>query len=111
MCREISDSTGVKVIRVDFSDPQGGKGAADRLAASCKSHIRAFINEGHDVCTANDLRNALLSHRGLKGVRVISLGTITEAPDDVQNITGIPKLNNYEFGRFYYLLACIFCHK
>ena len=49
MCREISDSTGVKEIRVDFSVPQGGKGAADRLAATCKSHIRAFINEAHDV--------------------------------------------------------------
>ena len=68
MCREISDSTGVKVIRVDFTDPQGREGAADRLAATCKSHIRAFINEGHDVCTANDLRNALLSHGGLEGV-------------------------------------------
>lgn len=97
MCREISDSTGVKVIRVDFTDPQGRKGAADRLAATCKSHIRAFINEGHDVCTANDLRNTLLSHGGLEGVRVVSMDTITETPDNVQKITGITKLNNYEF--------------
>ena len=66
----------MKIVRVDFSDPQGGKGAADRLAASCKSHIRAFINEGHDVCTASDLKEALLSHGGLEGVRVASLDTI-----------------------------------
>lgn len=96
-CQEISANTGVKIVRVDFSDPQGGKGAADRLAASCKSHIRAFINEGHDVCTASDLKEALLSHGGLKGLRVISLGTIEETPDDVQTITGITKLNNFEF--------------
>ena len=96
-CQEISANTGVKIVRVDFSDPQGGKGAADRLAASCKSHIRAFINEGHDVCTASDLKEALLSHGGLEGVRVVSLDTIEETPDDVQTITGITKLNNFEF--------------
>jgi hypothetical protein len=39
----------VKIARIDFSDPQGGKGAADRLAATCKNDIRAYINEGNDV--------------------------------------------------------------
>ena len=97
MCQEISDSTGVKVICVDFSDPQGRKGAADGLAASCKSHVRAFINEGHGVCTADDLRNALLSHGGLESVRVVSLDTITGTPDDGQKITGITKLSDFEF--------------
>ncbi len=96
-CPEMSSSTGVQVARVDFSDPQGGKGAADRLAATCKGHVRAFINEGHDVCTATDLKNALLSHGGLEGVRVVSLEAITETPDESQTITGITKLNNFEF--------------
>ena len=83
--------------RVDFSDRQGGKGAADRLAARCKAHVRAFINEGHDVCTANELKNALLSHGGLDGVRVVSLDAIDETPDESQTISGITKLNNFEF--------------
>ena len=39
--------------RIDFSDPQGGKGAADCLPATCKAHVRIFINEGHDVTNAN----------------------------------------------------------
>ena len=30
-------------------------------------------------------------------VRVVSLDTIEETPDDVQTITGITKLNNFEF--------------
>ena len=96
-CKEMAASTGVQVLRVDFSDPQGGKGAADRLAASCKRHIRAFIDEGNDVCTADELKDALLSHGGLKGVRVVSLDTIIETPDSGQTITGITKLNNFEF--------------
>ena len=96
-CQEISANTGVKVVHVDFSDPQGGKGAADRLAASCKSHIRAFINEGHDVCTASDLKGALLSYGGLEGARAVFLDTIEETPDDRQTITGITKLNKTGF--------------
>ena len=45
----LSESTGVKVIGIDFSDPQGGKGAADRLAEKCKGHVRVYINEDNDV--------------------------------------------------------------
>ena len=96
-CPDISSSTGVKVVRVDFSDPQGGKGPPDRLAANCKGHVRAYINEGHDVCTATDLKKALLSHGGLDGVRVVSLDAIIETPDESETIPGITKLNNFEF--------------
>ena len=71
-------SWGIRVAHVDFSDPQGGKGAADRLTASCKFHIRAYINEGHDVCTANGMKITLISHGGLEGVRVVSMDTIAE---------------------------------
>ena len=42
----ISQSTRVQITRIDFSDPQSGKGAGDRLAATCKAHVRSFINEG-----------------------------------------------------------------
>ena len=49
---------------VDFSDPQGGKGAADRMAAAAKCHIRIYINEGSDVTNAKQMQDALLSHLG-----------------------------------------------
>ena len=42
----ISQSTRVQITRTDFSDPQSGKGAGDRLAATCKDHVRSFIMEG-----------------------------------------------------------------
>lgn len=96
-CRDISTSTGIQVVQVDFSDSQGGKGAADRLAASCKQHVCAYINEGHDVCTSTDLKKALLSHGGLEGVRVASFDTIIDTSDKPQTIAGITKLNNFEF--------------
>ena len=61
---------GIKVMRIDFSDLQGGKGAADRFAATCKCHIRIYINKGHNIITAEEMREALLSHGGISGVRV-----------------------------------------
>jgi len=46
-------------MRIEFSDPQGGKGAADRLAATCKAHVHSFINEGHDVTNATNYETLL----------------------------------------------------
>ena len=47
--------TGIAVQRVDFSDPQGGKGSCDRKAATVKAHVRRYINEGHDVSSCMGL--------------------------------------------------------
>ena len=54
----------------DFSDPQGGKGPCDRKPATIKAHVRRYINEEHDVLTARDFKDAVLSYGGVKGVRV-----------------------------------------
>ena len=35
----IEKATGVKVGEVSFSDPQGGKGPADRMVTTIKGHI------------------------------------------------------------------------
>ena len=97
-CPTISVSSGIKIERVDFSDPQGGKGAADRLAATCKNHIRMHINEGNDVTTATQLKDALLSSGGIQGVRVVVLETIDSPKiENEQMIPGISKLNNFKF--------------
>ena len=96
-CPWISASTGVKIHRIDFSDPQGGKGAANRLAATCKSHVRIFINEGNDVTTAHQLKDALLSHGGIDGVRVVAMETTEDLVEDSRKIPAISKLNNFAF--------------
>ena len=83
---------------VDFSDPQGGKGAADRMAAAAKSHIRIYINEGNDVTNAKQMQDALLSHGGIEGVRVVALERLEEHDfSDYQKIPSISKLNNFRF--------------
>ena len=69
-CRSTGPATRIIVSRVDFSDPQGGKGPCDRRAATIKAHVRRFINEGHDVQIAEDLETAMLSAGGFTGIRV-----------------------------------------
>ena len=98
-CPVISQSTGVQITCIDFSDPQGGKGAADRLAATCKAHVRSFINEGHDVTNATQLQDALTSHGGIEGVRVACLDAVTKMLPvrKTAKIPSISKLNNFEF--------------
>ena len=94
----IEKSTGVHIKQIDFSDPQGGKGAADRLAARCKSHIRVYINEGHDVTTLEEMKTALLSNGGLDGVRVTVVTPSSVISDQEQSkITSVNKFNNFHY--------------
>ena len=87
------------ISRIDFSDPQGEKGAADRLAATCKGHVRTYINESNDVTTAEELKDAILSHRGVEGVRVTATNSINETGlfQTIPKIKGISELNNFSF--------------
>ena len=98
-CHLMKELTGIKVERVDFTDPQGSKAPCDRKAASLKAHIRRYITEGHDVLTAEDLKCAMLSNGGLNGVRVAFI----EAKDLHTTSTqdpkwdGISSLNNFHY--------------
>ena len=86
-CTRIEASMGVKIGGLDFSDPQGGKGAPDRMAAAAKSQIWMFINEGNDVTNTLQMKDALLSHGGIEGVRVADSDSLEES------VTGeLPKI-------------------
>ena len=95
----IEKETGVQIAQIAFSDPQGGKGPADRMAATIKGHISRYVNEGNNVTNAREMEEAVLSHGGLPGIRVVTLERIGE-PETVgaqQKITGVSKLNNFNF--------------
>ena len=93
----VQSSSGVSVLAMDFPDPQGIKGPADRISATCKNHIRRFINEGHDVTRAQEVKDAILSHGGIEGVRVAVVETTIQEAPDKRKLHGINKLNNFEF--------------
>ena len=88
----------LQVGRVDFSDPQGGKGACDRKAATIKAHVRRYIAEGHNVQSAVDLQAAILSHGCVPGVRVCCIDTSTLTSTAIRataKIDAITLLNNF----------------
>lgn len=58
--------TGIAVRRVDFSDPQDGKGPCDRKATTTKAHVQRIKNEGHDVQPNLDFMEAMLSNGALR---------------------------------------------
>lgn len=55
--------SGIKVIRYNFSDPQAGKDICDRKTAPMKAHIKRWVNEKHDVLTAEDMKLVIESQR------------------------------------------------
>ena len=72
----LADKAGVSLERLDFSDPQGGKDACDRKAATIKSHMQIFLNAG-DIETAAQMKAAIESSGGVPGVNV----TWSEIPE------------------------------
>ncbi|KAK3745426.1 hypothetical protein QZH41_010250, partial [Actinostola sp. cb2023] len=95
----IGQRTGITPVRYDFSDPQSGKDICDRKMASMKAHLRRWVNEKHDVISAEDIKTALESHGGVKGSRVavVRIDSSIETAVGANKIPGISLLNNFSF--------------
>lgn len=99
-CRDMSTESGIAIKQVDCSDPQGGKGPCDRKAATIKAHVRHCVNEGHDVLTHSDFKDAMLSFGGVRGVRVVlfnSTGSDQQLSSDspTDRLVGVSTFNNF----------------
>ena len=71
---QVATKHGINLKRVDFSDPKGGKGSCNRKAPTIKSHMRIYLNSGHDTETASQMMTATESADGIAGVRVTVSG-------------------------------------
>ena len=67
-------------IRMDFSDPQGGKGPCDRKAAVLKNHMRTYLKSGNDITKAEQMKTAMESNDGVRGLSVV-LGGSLQVPE------------------------------
>ena len=67
--KAMGERHGVEFKRYDFSDPQSGKDVCDRRIASMKTHMRRWVNEGHDITTAEEMKIALECHEGVRRCR------------------------------------------
>ena len=57
------------------------------MATTTKGHITRFINEGNNVTYAKEMENAILSHGGLPGIRVVILDSLREPETVLNNAT------------------------
>ncbi|CAF1289540.1 unnamed protein product [Rotaria sordida] len=76
-------------------NPQGGKGPSDRYAAVLKSHVRRYLNEGHDVSTAAQFVAACASHGGVKNVHAFECEMTPTRSKTKVKINDITKLHNF----------------
>ena len=85
-------------VRLDFSDPQGGKGSCDRKAAAVKNHMRIYLNSGQDVETPEQMKNAKESSGGMPGVRVMLCDTQNIPKSVPVQWEGVSFVHNIEYG-------------
>ena len=97
VCSLIQQTTGIRIGRVDSSDPQGGKGPCNCKAVTIKAHVQRFINEGHDVLTADDLRDAILSSSEVHGVSVGVINAEGLAPTQPIKWEGVSHFSNFSY--------------
>ena len=84
--------------RLDFSDPQGGKGPSDRKAASLKSHMRVYLNQGSNIETSREMGDAIQSSGGVPGVDVtLCSSSQNQKPSLNVNIAGVSLISNIEY--------------
>ena len=97
--QQIAAKNNIHLSRVDYSDPQGGKGACDRKAATIKNRMKIYLNEGNDVETADQMVVAMESGGGLPGVRVNLCGEQASSVTWNDKWEGISFLNNAEYSK------------
>jgi hypothetical protein len=80
------------VVSYDYSEPQYGKDICNRIICPMKAVLKKLCNEGNDILTAEDMRNALLQ-RQVKGA------TATACLIDDSNTTlNIKKIKLFTIG-------------
>ena len=93
----IGRQQGVAIRRLDFSVAQGGKGACDRKAAIIKVHMRAYLNSGHDIESADQMYDAMTSSGGIPSLSVTLCDSVTAAQADPYKIDGVSFLSNIAY--------------
>ena len=75
-----------------------GKDVCDRKTAAMKARIRKWVDERHDGTTAEDMKQALESHGGLRRCReaVVEVDT-TKAIGNDNKIPGTSQINHFLF--------------
>ncbi|KAK3107372.1 hypothetical protein FSP39_012971 [Pinctada imbricata] len=91
-------SSNIQCLQMDFADPQGGKSICDRKAAHTKSFIRRHVNEGNDVCTASDFKEAIMKSKMKNFTAIVALPPSDRKKESaIFKIPKITSVNNFVY--------------
>lgn len=94
---QVANKHRINLERVDFSDPQGGKGCCDHKATTIKGHMRTYLNSGHDTESALQMITAIESSGGMAGVSVTVSGQQSTAKFTPVKWEGVSFINNIAY--------------
>ena len=60
-----SSVLGIEIIEFCYSEPQAGKSYCDAKIAHMRQKIKTYVAQGHNVCTAAEMKEALDSGLGM----------------------------------------------
>lgn len=95
--RDVAKRVDVTVQSYHYSEPQCGKDICDRILCPMKSSICTYCNEGHDVLTAVDMRNALTQHPVKGTTAAVSVVNEPEKTLSVNKIEQFSTLHNFQY--------------
>ncbi len=96
LIQQVASKHRITLKRIDFSDPQGGKGSCDRKAALIKNHMKFYLNAGNDIETAEQMKTAIESSGCIPGVHVSLCGPQPTSDLKVK-WDGVSLINNVEY--------------
>ncbi|VDI67385.1 Hypothetical predicted protein [Mytilus galloprovincialis] len=97
MMASLRRDVGNKIKSYNFSEAQDGKGPCYRRASHIKSVIKRYINEGHDVTSAEEMKVAIDARQnGQFRVKVVDTVTVIDGEkNNTKSIAGITQLHNF----------------
>ncbi|CAC5358972.1 unnamed protein product [Mytilus coruscus] len=99
MMASLRRDVGNKLKSYNFSEAQDGKGPCDRRASHIKSVAKRYIDEGHDVTSAEEMKVAIDAiQNGQFRVKVVDTVTVIDGEKNTtKSIPGITQLHNFQF--------------
>ncbi|CAF4509788.1 unnamed protein product, partial [Didymodactylos carnosus] len=65
------EEIGIQLLKREYSEVQAWKAVCDRMAGVAKQQLRGWLNAGHDVLSASDLKLGSESYGGVKNLKVL----------------------------------------
>ena len=95
--RDVASRVGIALDSYHYSEPQSGKDICDRILCPMKSSIRTYCNEGHDVLTALDMRQALTQHPVKGTTAAVSIVNESKKTLSVNKIDNFSSFHNFQY--------------